>query len=67
MKPGMKAQNVEAKVDKRTLTAVIGNLEGIGSLAQAQAWLKDKLTVLHSRERRRHSNFTCAHEKCEVA
>ena len=46
MKPGMKAQNVEAKVDKRTLTAVIGNLEGIGSLAQAQAWLKDKVTVL---------------------
>ena len=25
---------------------MIGNLEGIGSLAQAQAWLKDKLTVL---------------------
>ena len=46
MKPGMKTQNFEAKADKRTLTAVIGNLEGIGSLAQAQAWLKDKLTVL---------------------
>eukprot|EP00434_Breviolum_minutum_P039610 symbB.v1.2.035178.t1/scaffold4680.1/size38694/1 len=46
MKPGMKTQNLEAKADKRTLTAVIGNLEGIGSLAQAQAWLKDKLTVL---------------------
>ena len=46
MKPGMKTQNFEAKTDKRTLTAVIGNLEGIGSLAQAQAWLKGKLTVL---------------------
>ena len=31
MKPGMKAQNVEAKVDKRTLTAVIGNLGDFGS------------------------------------
>ena len=46
MKPGMKTQNVETKVDKRTMTAVIGNLDGIGSLAQAQAWLKDKLIVL---------------------
>ena len=44
MKPGMKTQNVETKVDKRTMTAVIGNLDGIGSLAQAQAWLKYKLT-----------------------
>ena len=46
IKPGVKTQNFEAKTDKRTLTAVIGNLEGIASRAEAQAWLKDKLTVL---------------------
>ena len=46
MKPGMKTQDPNKNVDKRSLTAVIGNLEGLSSLAQAQAWLKDKLSVL---------------------
>ena len=36
----------QQNVDKRYLTAVIGNLEGLSSLAQAQTWLKDKLSVL---------------------
>ena len=47
MKPGMKTQDPNKNVDKRSLTAVIGNLEGLSSLAQAQTWLKDKLSVLH--------------------
>ena len=34
--------------DKRSVTAVIGNLEGLKSLGEAQAWLKDKLAVLDS-------------------
>ena len=46
MKPGMKTQDPNKNVDKRSLTAVIGNLEGLSSLAQAQTWLKDKLSVL---------------------
>ena len=49
MKPGMKTQDPNKNVDKRSLTAVIGNLEGLSSLAQAQTWLKDKLSVLHGR------------------
>ena len=32
--------------DKRCLTAVIGNLEGLKTLARAQAWLFDKLKSL---------------------
>ena len=46
MKPGMRTQDRKKNVDKTSLTAVIGNLEGLSSLAQAQAWLKDKLSVL---------------------
>ena len=46
MKPGMKTQDPNKNVDKRSLTAVIGNLEGLSSLAQTQIWLKDKLSVL---------------------
>ena len=34
--------------DKRSVTAVIGNLEGLKSLGEAQVWLKDKLAVLDS-------------------
>ena len=34
--------------DKRSVTAVIGNLEGLKSLGEAQAWLKHKLAVLDS-------------------
>ena len=34
--------------DKRSVTAVIGNLEGLKSLGEALAWLKDKLAVLDS-------------------
>ena len=34
--------------DKRSVTAVIGNLEGLKSLGEAQAWLKNKLAVLDS-------------------
>ena len=36
----------QQNVDKKYLTAVIGSLEGLSSLAQAQTWLKDKLSVL---------------------
>ena len=35
------------KTTLQSLTAVLGNLEGLSSLAQAQTWLKDKLSVLH--------------------
>ena len=34
--------------DKRSVTAVIGNLEGLKPLDEAQAWLKDKFAVLDS-------------------
>ena len=41
-----KTPDRKKNVDKTSLTTVIGNLEGLSSLAQAQAWLKDKLSVL---------------------
>ena len=33
--------------DKRCLTAVIGNLQGLESLSRAQSWLTDKLSSVH--------------------
>ena len=46
MKPNME-QSSRNNVDKKMLTAVIGNLDGLGSLAAAQAWLKEKLSSLN--------------------
>ena len=46
MKPNME-QSTRNNVDKKMLTAVIGNLDSLGSLAAAQAWLKEKLSSLN--------------------
>ena len=43
MKPGMTTQDPGKNVDKRSLTAMISNLEGISS---SQTWLIQKLSVL---------------------
>ena len=40
-------QSSRNNVDKKMLTAVIGNLDGLGPLAAAQAWLKKKLSYLN--------------------
>ena len=45
-KPNME-QSSRNNVDKKMLTAVIGNLDGLGSLAAAQTWLKEKLSTLN--------------------
>ena len=34
--------------NKRAITAVIGNLDGLSDLETATAWLKDKLASLHA-------------------
>ena len=46
MKPNME-QSTRNNVDKKMLTAVIGNLDSLGSLAAAQAWLIEKLSSLN--------------------
>ena len=46
MKPNME-QSSRNNVDKKMLPAVIGNLDGLGSLATTQAWLKGKLSTLN--------------------
>ena len=46
MKPNME-QSSRNNVDKKMLTAVIGNLDGLGSFAAAQAWLKEKFSSLN--------------------
>ena len=46
MKPNME-QSSRNNVDKKMLTAVMGNLDGSGSLSAAEVWLKEKLSSLH--------------------
>ena len=45
-KPNME-QSSRNNVNKMMLTSVIGNLDGLGSLAAAQVWLKEKFSALN--------------------
>ena len=58
MKPNME-QSSRNNVNKMMLTAVIGNLDGLGSLAAAQVWLKENFFRIewlqdHEHLRERH-------------
>jgi len=49
MNPNME-QSSRNSIDKKMLTAFLGNLDGLGSLAAAQACLKEKLSTWNGPE-----------------